>query len=118
MKPVLATIIGLAIAAFATTTSAHVVEVTTSIPAVKAADDADLKTALESAIDDAVRHAIGFAPTLVTLRNARLVGDRIYIVLLIVDHDGEELMKRLVTDEPTASPEPFADPGDGDVRSL
>jgi hypothetical protein len=110
MKPVLATIIGLAIAAFATTVSAHLVEVTMSIPAVKAADDGDLKTALESAIDDAVKHAIGFTPTLVTLRNARLVGDRIYIVLLIVDRDGEEMMKQLATDEPNSSPEPVADP--------
>lgn len=64
MKLVLATIIGLAIAALATTASAHVVEITTSIPAAKAADDADLKEALATAIDDAVKHAIRFTPTL------------------------------------------------------
>jgi hypothetical protein len=95
MKRVLATFVGLAIAAFATTASAYVVEITTSIPAVKAADDEVLKEALQSAIDDAVTHAIRFTPTLVTLQHARLVGNRIYIVLLIVDRDGEEMMKRL-----------------------
>jgi hypothetical protein len=115
MKRGLATIIGLAIAVFATTASAHVVAITTSIPAVKAADDADLKEAVESAIDDAVNHAIGFTPTVVTLQAARVVGDRIYIVLLIVDHDGEEMMKQLATGETHSSSEPLTNPAAGDV---
>ena len=110
MKPVLATIIGLAIAAFATTATAHVVEVTTSIPAVKASDEAELKEALESVIDDAVNRAIGFTPTIVTLENLRRVGDRIYIVLLIADHDGEELIKALASEATDTSPEPVAVP--------
>ena len=98
MKPVLGTIIGLAVAAFAVTASAHVVEITTSIPAVKAADDDVLKQAIQSAIDDVVQHAIGFTPTLVVLQQARLVDGRIYLELLIVDRDGEELMRRLATE--------------------
>ncbi len=118
MKPVLATIIGFVLATFATTASAHVVEIITSIPAVKAADDADLKQALASAVDDAVNHAIGFTPTRVTLQNARRVGDRIYIVLLIVDHDGEEMMKRLAADDTNSSSEPLTDSGAGDEGSL
>jgi len=117
MKRGLATIIGLVIAAFATTASAYVVAITTSIPAVKAAADADLKEAVESAIDDAVNHAIGFTPTLVTLQGARLVGDRIYIVLLIADHDGEEMMKQLATGETDSSSEPLTNavPADGSL---
>jgi hypothetical protein len=105
MKRILTAIVGLAIVAFATTASAFVVEITTSIPAVTAADDADLKEALQSAIDDAVKHAIRFTPTLVTLQSARLVGDRIYIMLLVVDREGEETMKRLGADDPDSSPE-------------
>ena len=110
MKRALAASVGLVIAALATTASAHVVAITTSIPAVTAADDADLKVALESAIDDVVSHAIRFTPTLVTLQTARLVGDRIYIVLLIVDHDGEELMKQLADGETDPPSEPLTDP--------
>jgi hypothetical protein len=105
MKPVLTLLIGVAVLAAATAASAHMVEITVSIPAVKAADDADLKQALASAVDDAVKNAIAFTPTMVTLQNARRVGDRIYIVLLVVDRDGEEMMKQLAIDEGTSSSE-------------
>jgi hypothetical protein len=54
----------------------------------------------------------------VTLKSARRLGDRIYLVLLIVDHDGEEMMKQLASDAATASPELSTEPGDDDVRSL
>lgn len=118
MKLVLATIIGLAITAVATTASAHVVEITTSIPAAKAADDADLKEALEAAIDDAVKHAIGFTPTLITLQDARLVGGRIYIVLLVVDERGEDLIKQLEADAANSSSESLTDPREHDPKSL
>jgi hypothetical protein len=117
MKPVFATIVGLVLATFATTASAHVVEILTSIPAVQAADDADLKEAVASAVDDAVNHAIGFTPTLVSLQNARRVGDRIFIVLLIADHDGEEMMKQLAADNTNSSAESLPDPG-ADEESL
>ena len=99
MRSFLAALIGLTIAVFATTASAYVVEITTSIPAVKAADDADLNEAVAAAVEDAVKHAIAFTPTLVTVQRARLVGDRIYLLLLVVDHDGEEMMNRLATEE-------------------
>jgi hypothetical protein len=118
MKPVLTALIGLAIAAFATTASAHVVEITTSIPAGQASSEADLRAALESAIEDALKHAIGFTPTAVTLQNVRRVGDRIYLVLLIVDHDGEEMIKQLAADEANSSHEPLTEPADDDVRRL
>ena len=110
MKRLLATLIGLGIAAFATSASAHMVEITTSIPAVKAADDNDLKQALASAVDDAVKHAIAFTPTVVTLQHARLVGDRIYLQLLVVDQDGEEMMEQLATAEGQSTPDLVSDP--------
>ena len=40
------------------------------------------------------------------LQDARVVGDRIYILLLIADNDGEQLMQRLSTEEPAASVSP------------
>lgn len=95
MKSGLAVIIGLVIMTFTSTATAYVVEVTTSIPVATAADDARLKDALESAISDVLHHAIAFTPTVVTVHKARVVGGRIYILLLIADDDGEETMKRL-----------------------
>jgi len=58
MKTLLATIMGLAIVVVANPASAYMVAITTSIPATSVADDTDLGTALESAIDDMLRHAI------------------------------------------------------------
>src|SRR2546427_12087164 len=72
MKGLLATIIGVAIVAFANPGVAYVVEVATSIPATSAEDDAQLKHAVESAIDDVLHHASGFVPTVVTVQNARV----------------------------------------------
>ena len=121
MKPVRTTLIGLAIAAFATTASAHVVEVTASIPAGQAANDADLRAAIESAIDDAINHTIAFTPTAVTLQDARRVGDRIYLMFLILDRDGEELIKQLATDGEKGTGEPVPEPDDenaADARTL
>ncbi|HZO37869.1 MAG TPA: hypothetical protein VFE97_01500 [Methylomirabilota bacterium] len=95
MKGVLAALIGLAVAMSASSASAYLVEITISIPVASAADGEQLKSALDSAIGDVIRHAIAFEPTLVTLQHARIVDDRIYIVLLIADDDGEAMMQWL-----------------------
>jgi hypothetical protein len=99
MKRLLAVIIGLALVGSAHPAAAYVVEITTSIPTASAADNAQFKDALESAILDVLHHAIAFTPTVVTLQSARVVGDRIYILLLIADDDGEEMMKQFSSDE-------------------
>ena len=101
MKSLLAAIIGLAIAVFAVPAAAYVVEITTSIPVASAADDTQLKAALNSAIDNILQHAIAFVPTVVTVRDARVVGDRIHILLLIADGDGEETMQQLIDADKT-----------------
>lgn len=106
MKSLLTTIIGLAIATFANPATAYVVEITTSIPVTSPGGDAKLKEALQSAIDDVLNHAIAFTPTVVTLQSARIVGDQIYILLLIADGDGEETMKRFSAEEPAANDPP------------
>jgi len=95
MKTLVATILTLALLATAHTASAYVVAVTTSIPAGSVEDDADLKAALRSALDDVLRHAIAFSPTFVTVQAVRIVGDRLYILLLIGDGDGEATMRAL-----------------------
>ena len=97
MKTLLAAIIGLAITTSASPATAYVVEVTTSIPVATAADDAQLKDALESAINDVLHHAIAFTPTVVTVHKARVVGGRIYILLLIADEEGEKTMETFST---------------------
>src|SRR5438309_8792046 len=86
MKTLLATIVGLAIVVVA---------------AKSVADDTDLKAALVSAIDDVLRHAIAFSPTFVTVLKARVVEDRIYILLLIGDSEGEEMMMKLAVEGTT-----------------
>jgi hypothetical protein len=93
MKGLLAGVIGLAIAVFADPAAAYMLEIATSIPVASAGDDAQLKAAVESAIDDVLHHAIAFTPTHVTLQTARVIGDRIYLLLLIADGEGEEMMR-------------------------
>jgi hypothetical protein len=102
MKTLLAaTLIGLAIVTFATPAAAYVVAVTTSFAATTIDDESDLAAALESAVDDVLSHAIAFSPTFATVETARVVGDRVYILLLIGDGEGEKTMKELSVDAET-----------------
>jgi len=110
MKTLVVAAIGLAVAALANPVAAYVVEVTTSIPAATIQDHSQLKAAVESAINDVLKHAIAFAPTMVTVQNARVAGDRIYILLLIADEEGEETMKTLSAEQPG----PTQSPGEED----
>ena len=107
MKRIVTTLIAVAIVTFAATgASSHIVEVTTSIPVAKASSRADLKVAVESAVDEALQGAIAFTPTVVTVQSARRIGDRIYLQLLVVDQDGEALLKQLAIDSANESDEP------------
>ena len=103
MKCVLAAIIGLAVTAFANPAMAYVVEITTSIQVTNGADHAQLQHAVESAVDDVLKNAIGFSPTVVTVRKARIVRDRIYLLLLIADEDGEKTMEAFSAEDPAPS---------------
>jgi hypothetical protein len=77
-----------------------VVQAITSIRTTPGDDEAELRRAFKAAVADVLDHAIAFTPTVVTVRSVRVVGDRIYILLLFADADGEELMKPFLTDEP------------------
>jgi hypothetical protein len=95
MKTLLATILGLALVTAASPAAAYVVAIPTSISANSVDDDTDLTAALRSAVDDVLSHAVAFSPTFVTVQTARLVGDRIYILLLIGDAEGEQTIKTM-----------------------
>ena len=103
MKALLAAIAALAMTAAASPAMAYVVMVTTSVPATSLADDAQFKTAVASAVEDVLAHAIRFTPTVVTLEAARVVGDRIYLLMTIADADGEATIDGLSTDEPLST---------------
>jgi hypothetical protein len=85
--------------------SAYLVEVTTSIALGDREDEAAVRQAVLSAVDDVLKEAIAFKPTMVVLTSATVVGDRLYIRLLVADQAGEETFEQLkppdLTTEPT-----------------
>ena len=89
----------------ATPASAFVVEVTTSVAVADADDQRQLKTALQAAVDNVLKDAISFTPTVVVLTHAVLVGDRLYVRLLLADQDGERTFNDLRPDEQRPPPE-------------
>ena len=95
MKHVIAAMGVLVVTALATPALAYVVQITTSVDLATVGDKADLRRAVETAVDDVLANAISFSPTMVTLENARVVGDRMYILLLIADADGEDTLKAI-----------------------
>jgi hypothetical protein len=89
----------------ATPAFAFVVEVTTSVAVADADDQRQLKTALQAAVDNVLHDAISFTPTMIVLTHAVLVGDRLYIRLLLADQDGERTFNDLKPDDPHGASE-------------
>jgi hypothetical protein len=83
--------------------SAYLVEVTTSVAVEDAEDQFQLQSAIRGAIDNVLQDAIAFTPTLVVLTHAAVVGDRLYVRLLIADQDGERTFEALL-DSPEFDP--------------
>jgi len=81
--------LSLAVLTTATPAAAYVMEALISISADQAVDEPTLEKAIRAAIDDVATHAVGFAPTHVSLREAKLVGNRIYLFVLFADAAGE-----------------------------
>ena len=86
----IAATLGLALLTTASPATAYIVGALTSIQAEDAADNATLEKAIRAAVDDVATHAVAFTPTVVSLIEAKLVGDRIYLLVLLVDRVGEE----------------------------
>ena len=94
---------GLAWLSFAQPADAYLVEVMTSVAVGDADDHAQLKTALQSAVDGVLKDAIAFTPTMVVVTRAMMVGERLYIRLLIADEDGEKTFKDLAAPDGDAA---------------
>ena len=97
----------LALTSAAQPAAAFVVEVTTFVAVSDADDQSKLKNALQAAVDGVLKDAIAFTPTLIVLTRAVVVGDRLYIRLLVADQDGEKTVKDLAepdADAPASSP--------------
>jgi hypothetical protein len=89
--------------------SAYLVEVTTSVAIDDVEDQSEIQSAIRGAIDDVLRDAIAFTPTLVVLTSAAVVGDRLYVRLLLADRDGERTYEALIDT-------PDLDPASPDLR--
>jgi hypothetical protein len=98
--------LGVALLATAGPARAYVIEALTSIPADLAVDKETLAQAIRAVVDDIETHAVAFTPTMVSLREAKLVGDRIYLLMLIADAAGEAEIEvfRAVSVRPSPDP--------------
>lgn len=111
MKTLSAVVAGLAIALSAQVAGAYVVQVVTTVPVAlgtNAEDTTQLDDVAVSAVRDVLSHAIAFTPTVVRIEDARLIGERLYLVILIADADGEATMEGLVPEEADGIAQPGA----------
>jgi hypothetical protein len=95
-KAALMTGLGLAVLVVAAPAPAYVVEAVTAISAAEGEDRTRLEDAIQAAIDEVATHAVAFTPTVVALIDARLIGDRIFLFVLLADRDGERAIKVLL----------------------
>jgi len=98
--------LGLALVATASPARAYVIEALTSIPVDEAADKETLEQAIRAAVDDIATHAVAFRPTMVAVREAKLVGDRIYLFILLADAAGEAEIEVLKAASTQPGPNP------------
>ena len=98
--------LGIALLATASPARAYIIEALTSIPADQATDKETLDKAIRAAVDDLATHAVAFTPTIVSLREAKLVGDRIYLLMLIADAAGEAEIEVLKAASTQPGPNP------------
>ena len=96
--------LGLALLAVAVPAPAYVVEAITAISAVEGEDRARLDAAIQAAVDNVAAHAVAFTPTVVALLDAKLIGDRIFLFVLLADREGEEAVKVLLEERPADGP--------------
>jgi hypothetical protein len=114
MKTLSAAVVGLVIALFAQVASAYVVQVMTAVPLapeVSAEGTGQLDAAVESAVRDVLTHAIAFRPTIVKIQDARIIGERLYLVLLMADAEDESIVEAQPAD-PAAESESETQGGD------
>jgi hypothetical protein len=94
MKTLVAVAVALALAGSAHVAAAYVAVVGTAIPIPNASDaerSARLEEVVWAAIRDVLEHAVAFTPTVVTIQDARIVGDRLYLFIFLSDEGGESV---------------------------
>jgi len=94
---VLAALAALGIMSWTPPAHAFVAMVATSIAADAIDNDEQLDQAINAALADMLK-AIAVRPKVLEVQKALLVGDRIYLLFLVADVDGEELLKVLTRD--------------------
>ena len=109
MKSLVAAAGALMMAWFATPADAYVVEVTTTVAVADAQDQTKLREAVQAAVDGVLKDAISFTPTLIVLTRAVVVGDRLYVRLLLADEEGERAVKELADPKPEDAEKEKAD---------
>jgi hypothetical protein len=95
MKALSAVAVVVAVTLGAAPAFANLVEVTTSVPLDQAHDGTQLAAAVQKAVEEALRDAINFEPTLVALTNAQVIGERLYVRVLAADEEGEQVLGEL-----------------------
>jgi len=97
MKHLLSALIIVSAALLAAPAGAHVVQATTSFSLVDVDmnDKPQLENALKTAVDEVLSDVIAFTPTLVALTDAQVIGERVYVRLLIADEEGEKTIDAL-----------------------
>jgi hypothetical protein len=97
MKYLLVALTFVSLALFGAPAWAHVVQATTSVSLtdIDVNDKPELEKALKAAVNDMIREAIAFKPTLVALTDAQVVGERLYVRVLIADEEGERTLQEL-----------------------
>ena len=97
--------------AMATTPAwAVVAEVTTSVSVSDTDDSAAMERALRAAVDGVLEKAISFKPTVLVVTAAMVVGDRLYVRMLLADEDGERIVGELGESE--KAPKSVASPSE------
>lgn len=96
---ILGTAIGaLVLALSAQVAQAYVAQVVTSVPVTAETnldDTSERGEFIASAVGNAIHGAIAFTPTVVRIQDARIIGERLYLVILVADADGESFIKKL-----------------------
>jgi hypothetical protein len=108
MKTLVAVAVALSLAASAHVASAYVAVVGTAIVIPNAPGterSARLEVAIWAAIRDVLEHAVAFTPTVVTIEDARIVDDRLHLLIFLSDEGGESV-----------TPPPSRDDGPGSGR--
>jgi hypothetical protein len=60
-----------------------------------AEDSGQLTDAVQTAVDHVLNEAIAFQPTVIMLTHAMVIGNRLYVRLLLADKEGEQTFSDL-----------------------